>query len=81
MKEAAVYPPIGISSRRDRSSYGSPVFAQNRTYVESVTTASGAPVLIPLNLGEGALWAIYERLDGLLLVSAPSAHVSPQPGN
>ena len=54
MEKAAVYPLIGIPSRRDLSSRsGSPVFAQNRTYVEAVTAAGGAPVLIPPNLDEG----------------------------
>jgi len=68
MEEATVYPLIGIPGGRDQSSRsGSPVFAQNRTYVEAVATAGGAPVLIPPNLDEGALRAIYERLDGLLL--------------
>ena len=67
MEKAAVYPVIGIPGHRDRSSYSSPVFAQNRTYVEAVTVAGGSPVLVPPNLHEGALRAIYERLDGLLL--------------
>ena len=67
MKEVTVYPLIGIPGRRDQSSRGFHVFAQNRTYVEAVTKAGGAPVLIPPNLDEGALRAIYERLDGLLL--------------
>lgn len=74
MKEATVYPLIGIPSRRDQSSRGSPVFAQSQTYVEAVTTAGGAPVLIPLNLDEGALRAIYERLDGLLLAGGEDVH-------
>lgn len=75
MEKAAVYPLIGIPSRRDLSSRsGSPVFAQNRTYVEAITAAGGAPVLIPLNLGEEALRAIYERLDGLLLAGGEDVH-------
>lgn len=68
MDKATVYPLIGIPSRNDQTSRsGTPIFAQNQTYVEAVAIASGAPVLIPLNLGEGALRTIYERLDGLLL--------------
>jgi putative glutamine amidotransferase len=75
MEEAAVYPLIGIPGRCDQSSRsGSPIFAQNRTYVEAVTTAGGAPVLIPPNLDEGALRAIYERLDGLLLAGGEDIH-------
>jgi putative glutamine amidotransferase len=75
MQEASVHPLIGIPGRRDQSSRsGSPVFAQNQTYVEAVATAGGAPVLIPLNLGEGALRAICERLDGLLLAGGVDVH-------
>jgi putative glutamine amidotransferase len=74
MEQAPVYPLIGIPSRRDRSSRGSPVFAQSRTYVEAVAITGGAPLLIPLNLDEGALRAIYERLDGLLLTGGEDLH-------
>jgi putative glutamine amidotransferase len=74
MERAAVYPLIGIPGRRDQSSRGSLVFAQNRTYVDAVAIAGGAPVLIPLNLDEGALRAIYERLDGLLLTGGVDVH-------
>jgi putative glutamine amidotransferase len=75
MEKATVYPLIGIPSRCDQSSRsGSTVFAQNRSYVEAVATAGGAPVLIPLNLDEGALRAIYERLDGLLLAGGVDVH-------
>ena len=74
MEKAAVYPLIGVPSRRDLSRYGSPVFAQSLTYVEAVTAAGGAPLLIPLNLDDGALRAIYERLDGLLPAGGVDVH-------
>jgi len=75
MKEATVYPLIGIPSRSDQSSpHSLPVFAQNQTYVAAVAVAGGAPVLIPLNLDEEALRAIYERLDGLLLAGGGDLH-------
>nr|MBC8274086.1 gamma-glutamyl-gamma-aminobutyrate hydrolase family protein [Chloroflexota bacterium] len=75
MDKPAVYPLIGIPSRSDQTSRsGTPIFAQNQTYVEAVAIASGAPVLIPLNLDEGALRAIYERLDGLLLAGGGDLH-------
>ena len=68
MDKATAYPLIGIPGRSDQTSRSAPpIFAQNQTYVEAVATTGGAPVLIPLNLDEGALRAIYERLDGLLL--------------
>ncbi len=74
MEEAAVYPLIGIPGRSDQSSHGSPVFSQNRTYVEALARAGGAPVLIPLNLDERALRTIYERLGGLLLAGGVDVH-------
>ena len=74
MKKATAYPLIGIPGRRDQSSRGSPVFAQSRSYLDAVAAAGGAPVLIPLNLDEGALRAIFERLDGLLLAGGADVH-------
>ena len=75
MDKPAVYPLVGIPSRSDQTSRSStPIFTQNRTYVEAVAIASGAPVLIPLNLDEEALRAIYERLDGLLLAGGGDLH-------
>ena len=65
MEKTAVCPLIGIPGRSDQSSRsGAPVFAQSHTYLDAIAMASGAPVLIPLNLDEGALRAIHERLDG-----------------
>jgi len=75
MGKAAIYPLIGIPCRLDQSGRsGSTVFAQSQSYVEPITAASGAPVLIPLNLDKGALRAIYERLDGLLLAGGVDVH-------
>ena len=75
MDKATVYPLIGIPGRSDQSSRsGTPIFAQNRTYVEAVAITGGSPVLIPLNLNEGALRAIYERLNGLLLAGGGDLH-------
>lgn len=75
MEQAPVYPLIGIPGRRDQSSRsGSPIFAQKQTYVEAVAVTGGAPLLIPLNLDDGALRAIYERLDGLLLAGGEDLH-------
>ena len=75
MDKTSVYPLIGIPSRSDQSGrFGTPVFTQNRTYVAAVATTGGAPVLIPLNLDEGALRAIYERLEGLLLAGGVDVH-------
>jgi len=42
-------------------------FAVGQNYCRALELAGGAPILIPLLEDEGALLAIYDRLDGLLL--------------
>lgn len=44
------------------------------TYTRALDLAGGAPVLIPLNLSETALRAIFVRLDGLLLQGGVDIH-------
>ena len=44
------------------------------TYTRAVEMAGGAPVLIPLRLGEETLHAIFSRLDGLLLAGGVDVH-------
>lgn len=41
--------------------------AVNQQYVDAVAAAGGAPIVIPIGLGEEALQRIYRQLDGLLL--------------
>lgn len=62
-------PIIGILTRQDHSAAwpGYPLYGQGAAYSQSVALAGGAPVLIPLELGERAWRSIYRRLDGLLL--------------
>jgi putative glutamine amidotransferase len=44
------------------------------TYTRALDLAGGAPVLIPLNLSDATLRAIFERLDGLLLQGGVDVH-------
>ena len=62
-------PIIGMPCARDKSQryYGLPIFIQNTTYLKAVTDAGGVPVIIPLQLSEEMLRAIYESLDGVFL--------------
>jgi putative glutamine amidotransferase len=62
-------PVIGILTRHDHSTAwaGYRLYGQGAIYCEAVALAGGAPVLIPLALGERAWCSIYRRLDGLLL--------------
>jgi putative glutamine amidotransferase len=61
-------PVIGVVSRKDLSGIwaGYELYGQGLAYTRSVALAGGAPVIIPLELGEFAWRSIYERLDGLL---------------
>lgn len=61
-------PVIGLISRRDGSAKwsGYELYGQGVSYVRALALAGGAPVLIPLDLGEDAWRRIYERIDGLL---------------
>lgn len=62
-------PVIGILTRPDHSVAwsGYRLYGQGAVYSQAVALAGGAPVLIPLELGERAWRSIYRRLDGLLL--------------
>lgn len=44
-----------------------PAYRINGNYTAALAEAGAAPVAIPLDLPESALWAIFERLDGLCL--------------
>jgi putative glutamine amidotransferase len=59
-------PVIGITVGRSSNSYGQQVVQLTQAYLEAVTQAGGAPVLIPYIIGPDGWEAIYERLDGIL---------------
>jgi len=50
-----------------RHDTGRPIYASNRTYVQAVLHAGGAPILIPPLEDKSALEVIQDQLDGLLL--------------
>lgn len=60
-------PVIGITCTRIRGAGGGDRFGLNDVYVRAVMNAGGAPLLIPLDISEEALRAIYKTLEGLLL--------------
>ena len=62
-------PIIGIPCRYDTSGTyrGRPVNAQNRSYIQAIVQAGGAPILIPLDVDEDTLRVLYNLTDGLLL--------------
>jgi len=62
-------PLVGIPCRHDRSvSYSrKPVYAQGELYLRRIVEAGGTPFLIPLDLPEKSLRALYDLADGILL--------------
>ena len=61
-------PVIGLIARRDKSEQwsGYALYGQGQAYARSVVLAGGAPVIIPLEMGQRAWRSIYDRVDGLL---------------
>lgn len=49
-------------------------YAGLATYTRAVDLAGGAPVLIPLNLSDDTLRALFDKLDGLLLQGGVDVH-------
>ncbi len=62
-------PLIGIPSFTDNSAPDKmpPRFSMSRPYITALLAVGAAPIIIPLDMGETTLRAIYERLDGLFL--------------
>lgn len=64
---------IGIPTRTQVEN-GLTRYTALATYTRAVDLAGGAPIQIPLNLSDGTLRAIFERLDGLLLQGGVDVH-------
>jgi putative glutamine amidotransferase len=61
-------PVIGIPCyAAERAGNNRPIFGNNRSYVQAVLRAGGAPILLPPVEDEDVLAALRPRLDGLLL--------------
>lgn len=77
MTQQQYYPLIGITAHHNTLGPDTEtvIQAQQSSYLKAVADAGGAPVLIPLDLKEGILQTIFERLDGLVLPGGPD--VSP----
>jgi putative glutamine amidotransferase len=66
----AVKPPlIGCTTYHKTVRQKNPIemYGLMPSYTRAIVAAGGAPVLIPLGLGEESLMTIIERLDGLLM--------------
>jgi putative glutamine amidotransferase len=62
-------PTIGITciTIAPTAEHRPPRLGQNQTYIQAVSRAGGAPLLIPHLTDEALLRRVYKRLDGLLL--------------
>jgi putative glutamine amidotransferase len=61
-------PVIGITaSIAHRSPAFGETYSLTRKYAEGVLQAGGVPLIVPHNLDEGALRAVLDRVDGVLL--------------
>ncbi len=67
-------PLIGIPCRTIIGNQGQIRYGALDTYIHAVDVAGGAPLLIPLQLSEDTLKAIYASLDGLLLAGGVDIH-------
>ena len=72
------HPIIGVPCTNDESArwHQLPVGAVQRSYIDAVIRAGGAPLLIPTGQLANAMEQIVERVDGLLL--AGGEDVSPR---
>jgi putative glutamine amidotransferase len=60
-------PLIGLTTYNDKNKHGYPIVALAHRFIAALTTAGGAPVLIPSGLPEDARQSLLKRLDGILL--------------
>ncbi len=60
-------PLIGITTYRHTHQQGYPLISISEVYVQVISQAGGAPVLIPLGLPENQIDDMLPRLDGILL--------------
>ncbi|MBI3741945.1 MAG: gamma-glutamyl-gamma-aminobutyrate hydrolase family protein [Chloroflexi bacterium] len=67
-------PLIGIPTRTIKDLDAFPSYGIRATFTRALELAGGAPVLIPLQLSEESLRAIFARVDGLFLAGGIDVH-------
>ena len=65
---------IGVTTNRNSSQAGYPVFTLAEAYVESIQQAGAMPVMIPLGLPEEQLSELLSRVDGVLFSGGGDVH-------
>ncbi|MFZ6026257.1 MAG: gamma-glutamyl-gamma-aminobutyrate hydrolase family protein [Chloroflexota bacterium] len=69
-------PVIGVTTSRAQNKAGHAYLMNMEAYIESVSRAGGAPVMIPLGLPDEQLDAVWQHLDGILFTGG--GDVDPQ---
>jgi len=59
-------PLIGITAGHSKNIHGLPIIHLLRTYVDSIISAGGVPVIIPSELSEEGWKLLYAKLDGVI---------------
>lgn len=60
-------PVIGLTTYNGKNTYGLPIVALGRAYINALTKVGAVPVLVPSGMTKSARQFLLERLDGLLL--------------
>jgi putative glutamine amidotransferase len=68
------YPLIGVTTSRIENKMGHDSHGIAEKYVQALSAAGGAPVLIPLGLPEAQLDRIFSVLDGILFTGGGDIH-------
>jgi putative glutamine amidotransferase len=67
-------PLIGLTTYKGKDSEGYSTITTMESYIQSVLTAGGIPLLIPLGVRKDQLAAILERVDGILFTGGGDIH-------
>jgi putative glutamine amidotransferase len=69
-------PLIGLTTSRAVNSDGYPMITCMESYIQSILSAGGVPVLIPLGLDDSSLSNLTKRIDGILFTGGGDIHPS-----
>jgi putative glutamine amidotransferase len=65
---------IGVTTSRNNSKDGYPIFTLAEAYVDALQQAGATPVMIPLGLPEEQLSGLLSRVDGVLFSGGGDVH-------
>lgn len=68
------HPIIGLTTYHHKNRHGMQLVALAEAYVNALAEAGASPVLIPTNLDENRLAALFSRLDGIVFTGGGDIH-------